>query len=775
MITLALILLVAQEGSPELSATADRHKLMVGEELVYTVRAVSTSQESMSVQVGSVSGFEVVSRTERREVSFAPVARSSVLELRLRALRAGTFQLGPVEAHQGGEVVTIPGVSIVVSESRGAVAAAVNPRVATLLRRARPPSPAGEVGLTVHLSADTVLVGQQVDVVTAAWFPRDLRLRLRRPPTLQPPKVDGLWSYPQPAPVGIAASRRVGRDWYDLFVSHEVVFPLTPGTFVLEPASLRYSVPLALQFFSQEERLSLKSATPVLVVRPLPVDGQPAGFQGAVGSKLEIGWHLPQASGRVGDPLPVEFTVTGLGNVALWPDPSPAWTDDVRVYRDRVEEHLESEAGRIGGSKTFEYLLVPTEPGMLTIPAVRYPFYDVDAGRYRVLEVEPKALRIAPGDESLAARGLPPPLLADGGPSFSYRLETLPWIVWLVVFGAPPLVYLAALLMPRRRQARPARGVPSDLRSAELAFERLIRLYVPDLEEHVGSELVSALTVAGLEHSMAERVGVLRQRLMLARYGPEAGDGQQQALIVEIRDIVAHLATIPQSTLRHRAVTVGIAALLATSGTAWSQVASPSELYQAGALRLAADGFQREVELAPGVVARWYNLGAAHYRLGHDWQAAAAWHRALELAPRNRHVRRARALVPPPDAASDRRLMVPPVTAGELLLLAVVFWIPGWVGLMRSRRFQRRWVVLLLLSAGSVAGAGAVAWWRQRPRAIVLADTPLRVSPHERAPAVAPGPAGTVVWLGRRWGPWVLVRAPGDSEGWLPREAVATP
>lgn len=775
MISLALILVTAQQGSPELSATVDRHRIMVGEELVYTVRAVSPSDESMRVLVESLSGFEVVSRTERREVSFAPVTRSSILEFRLRALRAGTYRLGPVEAHQGGEVVTIPGASIVVSESRGAVAAAVNPRVATLLRRARPPSLSGEVGLTVHLSADTVVVGQQIDVVTAAWFPRDLRLRLRRPPTLQPPSVDGLWSYPQPAPVGIAASRKVDGKWYDLFVSHEVVFPLTPGTFLLDPATLRYSVPLALQFFSQEERLSLESETPVVEVLPLPIEGQPAGFQGAVGSELQAAWQLPGASARVGDPLALQFTLTGLGNVALWPDPSPQWADGARVYRDRVEERHETRNGRIGGNKTFEYLVVPSEPGMLTVPEVQYPFYDLRAGRYRILEVKAQAVPVAPGDESLATRGLPPPLLEDTGASLSYRLETLPWIVWLVLFGAPPLGYLVSLLAPHRRRPRAPRAVPSDLRSAEVEFERLIRLYVPDLDEHVGSGLVSALTVAGLEHHAAERVGVLRQRLMAARYGPEAGNGEQKALIGEIRDIVDYLATIPRTTLRHRAVTVGMAALLATSSTAWSQLASPSEMYQVGALRLAADGFQAEIENAPGVMAHWYNLGAAHYRLGHDWRASAAWYRALALSPRSRHVRRALNLVPPPDAVSGRRLMVPPVTVGELSLAAVGFWVLGWVGLMRSRRFKRRWVVLLLISAGTIAGAGTVDWWHQRPRGIVLVDTPLRVSPHERAPAVSPTAPGTVVWLGKRQGPWVLVRAAGDSEGWLPREAIATP
>ena len=79
------------------------------------------------------------------------------------------------------------------------------------------------------VSADSVRVGEQVDVVTAAWFPRDLRLQLRRPPTLQPPVIDGVWSYPQATPAGIAATRSIGGRWYDLFVAHQVVFPLLPG------------------------------------------------------------------------------------------------------------------------------------------------------------------------------------------------------------------------------------------------------------------------------------------------------------------------------------------------------------------------------------------------------------------------------------------------------------------------------------------------------------------------------------------------------------------
>ncbi len=773
MMLLAVLLVATQEAKPDLSVTADRHRLTVGEELTYTIKAVSGSEEPMRVQVGSTDGFEIISRTESREVSFAPVRRTSVLVLRLRALRAGSYRLGPVEARQRGHTVSVPGVSVEVTESRGAVAAAVNPRVAALLRRARPPALAGEVGLTVHLSRDTVVVGEQVDVVTAAWFPRVLRLRLRRPPTLQPPSVDGLWSYPQPAPVGIAASRRVAGSWYDLFVGHDVVFPLTPGSFTLEPASLRYSVPLALQFFSQEERLSLESDQPTLVVLPLP-DDPPEGFQGAVGRDLKVGWQLRDRSGRVGDPLAIEFTVKGRGNVALWPEPAVTWPDNVRAYSERVEERHESVDGHIGGIKTFRYLVVPTEPGMLTIPALRYPYFDLGKRRYETPMVEADVVPIAPGTESTTARGLPPPLLRGDTPTLSSRLASWPPWVWLLLFGLPPAGFLIRRLVRRPRVPRRRRHVPRNLRTAELEFDRLIRIYVPDLDDHVGGALVAALGVAGIDRDTAQHVGELRDRLMAARYAPDAETAGHEPLVREVVAIVEHLATIPRATMRRRASMAGVVAVVMLVASSPEQAPSPHELYQAGALGAAAREFAARAAVEPGVVAHWYNLGAAQYRLGDDWQAAAAWQTALWLSPRNQQVKRALGLVPSPDRVSARRLLVPPVSTYEMLVLALVVWIVGWTGMMIGRRFRRRWVALLFLGGLFAVAAGATRWWQRQPRALIVSAVPLRVSPHERSPTIHPIEAGAAIWIEDRRTAWTLVRATDDRLGWVPNGTLAT-
>jgi hypothetical protein len=268
-----LFVALLQAAAPELHVSVDQDRITVGEELLYTVEAVNHSSEPLDLTVAPLNGFEIISRSERTEVSFSGgPTRTTVLQIRLRAVRPGRWQLGPARAAQGQKMAEAAALVVDVQPNAAVAAPALNPRLRTLLDRA-PPPPRGKAAVALVISADTVNVGEQVDVVTAAWFPRDLRLQLRRPPTLQPPVIDGVWSYPQSAPAGIAATRNIGGSAYDLFVAHQVVFPLVAGNIAVPGAMLKYSTPLALQFFSQEERFALSSPPQTLVVRSFEDSG----------------------------------------------------------------------------------------------------------------------------------------------------------------------------------------------------------------------------------------------------------------------------------------------------------------------------------------------------------------------------------------------------------------------------------------------------------------------------------------------------------------------
>jgi hypothetical protein len=725
----------------------------------------------LDLSIAPFTGFEIISRSERTEVSFSGgPTRTTVLEIRLRALRPGRWQVGPVKATQGRELVEAAALVVDVAPNAAAAAPALNPRLRTLLERA-PPPPRGKAAVALVVSADTVNVGEQVDVVTAAWFPRDLRVQLRRPPTLQPPVIDGVWSYPQAAPAGIAATRNIAGSAYDLFVAHQVVFPLVAGAIAIPRAMLKYSTPLALQFFSQEERFALHSRPETLMVRPLPTPGRPTDFSGAVGSGLRLERRITPPAAHAGEGVAVELALTGEGNTALWPPPEVRWPPSARAYVDRVEEQVSTTEGRLGGTKIFRYLVVPDSAGPLSLPPVSYPYYDLAARAYRSASVAAASLPVAASGESAASVALPPGLMPASGPALAWRLTRgIPDWVWLGIFLLPPLVVFARGRRFHRRR-RPALPAETGLRAAEEKLDAVVRALVPDPDHRSRAGLAAAVRAAGADVETATRVAAVRERLLARRYGPSGVMVEDSALVTEVEELVHRLGGSLRGWRAQGATVVLLLGLL--TGRLSAQAPPPEGLYEAGALRAAAEGFTRRTELEPAVAAHWYDLGATYYRLGAKSRATAAWIRARRLEPREATILRALRLTPAPDATSARWLWSPPITSEELLLLGALGWILGWIGWILRPRQRDRWTILLVFGAASALSGFGLRAWHHRPIAIVLDPTSLRLSPHGRAPAVGPLEAGGAVQILRQDRGWVLVRAAGSREGWVATDAIA--
>ena len=766
MIALALAVLLQAAAPPQVDASVDRDRVDVGDMLTLHVRAISRSVEPMTVTLPASDGFTLIGRSEHSEVSVLgpEETRVTTVDYQLRAVRPGHWPLGPALVEQNGErAATDP---LVIDVSPSAATVALNPHVRQLIARAPPPAGPPHAALEVLLSDDSVVVGQQVDLVTLAWMPRAVRQQLRRPPLLQPPTMDGVWSDPQPSPLGVVATRQVGGATYDLFLAHQVVFPLVPGAHSTSAATLKYSVPVALQFFSQEERYTVTARPETLQVAPLPVEGRPAGFSGAVGTGIALNREVTPGAGRAGGTVRVDLTVAGNGNVSLWPSPSVDWPVGIRGYPERVEESVADTEGVLGGRKTFRFLLVPDSAGNYQLPAIRYPYYDLASHSYRVATLPTQALPVAASSEASASRAEPPPLLALGGPPLAWRIiHGLPAWLWLLMAAAPPCVWLLLRVRarPRRRPVAPS-GAPAS--ALETEFETRLAALVTDPERRAGIALVRSLRAAGIDAGTAREAAALREQLLASRYGPDLTP-LTQAQRSELTRLIARLGK-PRRTAAGGAALLSIL-LLAVAAQA--QAPGPIDLYRSGAVRAAAEAFAAHVSATPADPAGWYDLGAAEYRLGREGRAQAHWLTAERLAPRNHTVRRALRLVPPPSEKTAAMTRTAPATPEELWLAGGILWLLGWGGLLVRRR--RR-------VAGGVAGLGAaialagvlLAHWYARPLRIVAADATIQVSPGALSPAIAPIEAGQAVRPIRRLEGWVLVSSGRGPAGWLPAAAL---
>src|SRR2546425_751318 len=223
-------------------------------------------------------------------------------------------------------------------------------RARPLIAAAAPPARNDRVALSVILPGDTVLAGAQLDVIAAAWFPRSLRTRLRRAPILTLQTPEGVWSYPGAAPSDVVASRLVRGGWMDLYVAHLVVFPLVAGRVTIPTATVEYGVPVTFSFFSREERYFLKSDSVLVTVLPLPGADRSADDRRVTAQELALEVAVQPTEARVGEPLDATATVSGVGNVALWPEPVIHWPGGVRAYPGEAAVRVGPRGGRMAGS-----------------------------------------------------------------------------------------------------------------------------------------------------------------------------------------------------------------------------------------------------------------------------------------------------------------------------------------------------------------------------------------------------------------------------------------
>lgn len=637
-------------------------------------------------------------------------------------------------------------------------------RVESMLGRSEYPRE-GDVAVITTASTDTVYVGDQVEVITVAWFPTSVRERLRRPPTLRPPSLNGVWSLPVVTLPGVAARRVVGETNYDLYASHQVVFPVTPGRLTIPSADLAFSSPASRQFFGDERREDRRSRERTVVVLPLPDARRPDGFDGPVARGLQLRWRIASPNARVGELLAVDLLLTGEGNLALWGPPEVDWPAGVRVYPDRDTESPGWRGARLAGTRQFRYLLLPDSAGSVTLPEIRYPHFDPLQGSYRTATAPAVLIPILPPATPGEIRA-PPPLLPEVAPAWTDRLGSPPAGVLIGGLLLAPLLVLATLGWRRRAAARVAPVTAQALSRFELVLSRLAGAS----GRRKQGAMDAALRRAGVHREEAARAVELHQRIRALRYArPESRSGSETELAEES---ARWLARLPAALLRK---TLGAAVLLLVGGgggMAAAQEPSPTALFAEGAWEAAAVAQARRMTPETGSAEAWYNLGAMRWMAHQDAAAAAAWLEALRLSPRNPSIRRGW------EELALRHQQVrgwEPALAlslGELVLAGLALW---WVGFgLLAWRWPRRRVALALASAGAlvlVVGMGTRAS-RQRPEAFTVTTVPLREAPHGLAATSGTVGGVTLVRLEDRDGAWVRIRDPLGRSGWLPASAV---
>lgn len=561
----------AVHAEVSVSATLNARAIQVGQTATLTIEVEGAS----NVQAPALSGleeFEARYVGPSTQVSIVNGEMSSTVQHRytLTPRREGTFGLGPFTVEYGGQEYQTHALQLTVT-------------------KAPPPPPAPGTGQQEDGGEQVRLVMSipKNEVYLHEALPLDVTLYVGsiQVSDVQYPTVSAegvsLESFDRPRQFGQMIE---GRRW-DVVQFHTNVIPLQTGTRLLGPATIRLNVierqrqggrfndPFFNAFASRRRPAELRSAPVSLTVLPLPEDGRPPSFSGAVG-QFTMQVSAAPTDLRAGDPVTLRVIVNGSGNLADAGPPALVNGAGFKIYDPQVATPED------GALRVFEQVLIPNDTSATSVPPVRFSYFDPQARTYKTIESAPIALAVRPpeggqetrilgvgGEQRVTRERLGRDIVYIKDDLGAVRRSTRWSGAWLLVLWTPVplLLFIAAAAYDRRRQRlsgdvryarflQARRNARQGLALAEDALKRgepgafydclsrSMQTYLADkLGLPPGAIDADAIAASGISLDSAERLRRLFDACEQVRFAPASADGDMRGVLVQAKDLVGRL------------------------------------------------------------------------------------------------------------------------------------------------------------------------------------------------------------------------------------------
>lgn len=495
---IAIFAVSALAREPKVSGTLSTATAGVGEPVEYEL-TIEGEAIPDNPPVPAVDGLELRGTRQGSELSIVngDVLRRARITYTLVPTRAGTFTIPALEVKVGGKILSTRPATLTVTPGQ-------------------PVEAAGDFAFAeVRIPKRSAYVGEAIPIEVRLFLEQTARWDLRQAPTLA---GDGFTTQPfgKPGQRDIVLAEKK----YTEVTFRTVITPGKAGKLDIGPvpAKLVFSKPtqrnqyelFGFQRMGPAQELDVAAPAVELDVKPLPVEGRPADFSGAIGS-FEFSAVGTPGRVNVGEPVEMTLSISGRGNFDRIRAPAMVEPDGWRAY-DADERFEASDDVKINGRKVFKLPVAPIVP-KTTMPVFAFTFFDPDNGVYKTMKSAPQALTVT------GSAPPPAPAAAPAVASASAPVEPKPAVVADILGNLPqldpvatlgggispsvlygmllaPVPILAALLAWRSRRRNPDAARVAEMRRDRARLLARIKTGTDRAEVHDAAARVLQLDVA---------------------------------------------------------------------------------------------------------------------------------------------------------------------------------------------------------------------------------------------------------------------------------------
>jgi len=361
-----------------------------------------------------------------------------------------------------------------------------------------------KIHLVAEISNGNPYLNEAITVVYKLYVAQNTGVRNWR--EIDSPRYNDFWSQNIDVKgIDIMQGAYNGEDYRYVVLRKTVLYPQKTGKLTIEPLSLDITVEIPSnrrdvfgRSMSTVNR-TVASRNRVINVKPLPENGKPENFSGAVGS-FDFKVTTNKESLKATEALELKVSVSGKGNLKLFRLPKPTLPSALEVYEPEHSEKVNTRTSGMQGTISDSYTVVPNFQGSYPIPKVSFSYFDLKTKQYKTLTSERLIIEVNEGPQSAGSTNNTPGVLTENiipanlnsFSSFKTSTKFQPIIsepffnsnlFWFLLLG-PFLLIPFIMFVVKRRTTRALDVTGNKIRKTN----RLARKYLSNAKKSLGQK-----------------------------------------------------------------------------------------------------------------------------------------------------------------------------------------------------------------------------------------------------------------------------------------------
>ena len=209
---------------------------------------------------------------------------------------------------------------------------------------------------------------------------------------LDSPRYNDFWSQNiEVKRQNVKEGKYKGENYRYVVLKKTVLYTQKTGKLSIEPLTLDVSVEVPSKRRDVFGRLMMTTTNRTVTagkrtidVKPLPSNGKPNDFSGAVGN-FEFNITSNKNTLKATEAFDLKLEISGKGNLKLFKLPKPNLPSALEVYEPEHSEKVSTSLSGMRGSISDTYTIVPNAQGRYPIPTVSFSYFDLNTETYKTL------------------------------------------------------------------------------------------------------------------------------------------------------------------------------------------------------------------------------------------------------------------------------------------------------------------------------------------------------------------------------------------------------